>query len=55
MLPAPAFALRLAFGEMADALLLSSQRVLPQNLQTLGYRFVHPDLPAALAAVLATR
>ncbi len=54
ILPAPEFALRLAFGEMADALLLASQRVLPQKLQTLGYHFLHPDLPTALAAVLAT-
>ena len=52
LFPAPAFALRLAMGEMADALLLSSQRVKPQNLQQLGYRFSHPDLNGALAAVL---
>jgi uncharacterized protein len=50
--PAPAFALRLALGEMADALLLSSQRVLPQKLQQLGYSFAHPDLNSALAAIL---
>lgn len=50
--PAPSFALRLALGEMADALLLSSQRVYPTKLQTLGYRFVYPDLESALAAVL---
>src|SRR6266567_1185272 len=50
--PAPSFALRLALGEMADALLLSSQRVAPQALQKLGYRFVHEDLPSALASVL---
>jgi uncharacterized protein (TIGR01777 family) len=54
ILPVPAFALRMAFGEMADALLLTSQRVLPQKLQTLGYRFAHPELPAALAAALNT-
>jgi uncharacterized protein len=51
--PAPAFAVRLALGEMADALLLSSQRVAPQKLQQLGYRFLHPDLPTALSAVLS--
>jgi hypothetical protein len=51
--PAPAFALRLALGEMADALLLSSQRVAPQALEKLGYRFLHADLNSALAAVLA--
>jgi uncharacterized protein (TIGR01777 family) len=51
--PAPAFALRLALGEMADALLLSSQRVLPKKFETLGYKFVLPDLESALRAVLA--
>ncbi|MFI5094720.1 MAG: TIGR01777 family oxidoreductase [Candidatus Acidiferrales bacterium] len=54
LFPAPAFALRLALGEMADALLLSSQRVLPQKLQNLGYRFLHADLKSALTAVLST-
>jgi uncharacterized protein len=51
--PAPAFALRLVLGEMADALLLSSQRVVPQAIEKLGYRFLHPDLNSGLAAVLA--
>ena len=36
--PAPEFALRLALGEMADALLLSSQRAVPECLQQYGYR-----------------
>jgi len=53
LFPAPAFALRLALGEMADALLLSSQRVLPQALKKLGYRFLHAELTSALAAVVA--
>jgi uncharacterized protein (TIGR01777 family) len=53
LFPAPAFALRLALGEMADALLLSSQRVTPQALEKLGYRFLHADLSSALATVLA--
>jgi uncharacterized protein len=55
LFPAPAFALRLALGEMADALLLSSQRVVPQRLQQLGFRFQHADLASALGAVLAKR
>jgi uncharacterized protein (TIGR01777 family) len=50
--PAPAFALRLVLGEMADALLLSSQRVLPQRLQKLGYNFQFRELSAALKNVL---
>ena len=53
LFPAPAFALRIALGEMADALLLSSQRVAPQALEKLGYRFLHPDLNSALSAILA--
>lgn len=55
LLPAPAFALRLALGEMADALLLSSQRALPQKLQQLGYSFQHPNLSSALVALLETK
>ena len=51
---APAFALRLALGEMADALLLSSQRVQPAQLQKLNYPFLHPDLKSALKASLAS-
>ncbi len=53
LFPAPAFALRLAVGEMADALLLSSQRVVPRALEKLGYRYLQPDLMTALAAILA--
>ena len=50
---APAFALRLALGEMADALLLSSQRTIPAQLQKLNYQFHNPDLATALAALLS--
>jgi len=53
LFPAPAFALRLVLGEMADALLLSSQRVVPAQLEKLGYRFLDPDLKTTLAAMLA--
>ena len=44
LFPAPAFALRLALGEMADDLLLSSTRVDPQQLIQSGYRFRFTDL-----------
>lgn len=47
-LPAPAFALRLLLGEMADALLLGGQRVVPAVLQRSGFRFVHERLESAL-------
>ena len=51
LLPAPAFALRLALGEMADSLLLISQRVVPSKLADLGYPFLQPNLENALAGV----
>jgi uncharacterized protein (TIGR01777 family) len=53
IVPAPAFALEFALGEMAEALLLASQRVAPSRLEQLGYRFSQPDLRSALASVLA--
>jgi uncharacterized protein (TIGR01777 family) len=53
LFPAPGFALRLALGEMADALLLSSQRVAPQRVELAGFRFAHADLTTALGAVLS--
>lgn len=48
---APEFALKLALGEMA-AMLLASQRVLPAQLEKIGYKFVHPELGSALTATL---
>ncbi|MGD0907341.1 MAG: TIGR01777 family oxidoreductase [Candidatus Acidiferrales bacterium] len=51
LFPAPAFALRLLLGEMADGLLLASQRVLPSKLESAGYRFLQPDLGKGLAEV----
>jgi len=54
-LPMPASAARMAFGEMAEALLLSSARVEPRRLEEAGYSFRHTDLPAALGAVVARR
>jgi uncharacterized protein (TIGR01777 family) len=52
LLPVPAFAARLAFGEMADALLLAGARVQPARLQASGYRFRFPDLDSALRHLL---
>jgi uncharacterized protein (TIGR01777 family) len=52
LFPAPAFALRLALGEMADGLLLASQRVIPSKLTNASYRFQQADLAGALANVL---
>lgn len=53
ILPTPAFALEFALGEMAEALLLASQRVAPSRLEQLGHRFSQPELDSALACVLA--
>jgi NAD dependent epimerase/dehydratase family enzyme len=44
----PAFAVRLAFGEMADEMLLVSQRVMPKKLTDAGYEFQQPELEGAL-------
>jgi hypothetical protein len=44
----PAFAVRLAFGEMADEMLLTSQRVIPKKLNDAGYEFLQPELEGAL-------
>jgi hypothetical protein len=52
VLPMPAFAARLAFGEMADELLLASTRVVPHRLEETGYKFRHPDLEPALRHLL---
>ncbi|MGD0501024.1 MAG: TIGR01777 family oxidoreductase [Bryobacteraceae bacterium] len=51
LLPAPKFALRALFGEMADAL-LSSQRAIPQAAVRAGFQFRFPNLAPALADLL---
>jgi uncharacterized protein (TIGR01777 family) len=55
LFPAPRFALRAALGEMADVLLFSSQRAVPEKLTKLGYPFRHGGLEEALRAALAAR
>lgn len=50
--PVPAFALRLLLGELADALLLASQRALPQRLLERNYRFTDAELEGALVRIL---
>jgi len=52
-LPIPEFGVRLAFGELADALLLSSQRVEPGVLKNKGFVFTWSTLDAALRNILA--
>lgn len=49
----PAFAARLALGEMADEMLLGGARVLPRRLLESGYRFAEPELEPAVRHALA--
>jgi uncharacterized protein (TIGR01777 family) len=48
----PSFALRLALGEMAEATILQSERVIPARLSAAGFHFAYPELGAALREVL---
>jgi uncharacterized protein (TIGR01777 family) len=52
LVPAPAFALRLALGEGASVV-LDGQRVIPDATERAGYRFRFPDLTGALTDVVA--
>ena len=52
LFPMPAFVAKLIFGEMADALLLSSIRVQPSKLVNAGYEFIDEDLAEAFSAIL---
>lgn len=48
LIPVPAFALELMFGEMARATLLAGQRAMPRALATAGFEFTHPTLEGGL-------
>ncbi|HSK10853.1 MAG TPA: TIGR01777 family oxidoreductase [Vicinamibacterales bacterium] len=48
----PAIALRAALGEMAETLLLASQRMVPARALEHGYRFLHPEVAPALKGIL---
>lgn len=48
----PAFAAKLAFGEMAEEMLLTSQRVMPKRLVEAGYEFQQPELEGAFRRYL---
>jgi uncharacterized protein (TIGR01777 family) len=54
LFPVPALVMRLAFGEMADELLLASDRVQPKRLQESGYVFQFPTLRSSLEHILKT-
>jgi len=53
LVPVPAFALELAYGEMARATILAGQRVLPKVLLRTEFTFAHPTLDEALRFELA--
>jgi NAD dependent epimerase/dehydratase family enzyme len=48
LVPVPALALELAYGEMARATILAGQRVLPKALLRTEFQFAHPTLDQAL-------
>jgi uncharacterized protein (TIGR01777 family) len=50
--PLPGFALRIMLGEMADALLIAGQRVVPAKAESLGYKFQFTDAEQAMRAIL---
>jgi uncharacterized protein len=50
-MPAPGFALRLAIGEMADALILNGQCVLPRVAMNGGFKFRYDMIDDALAEI----
>jgi len=51
VLPVPAFVLKAVMGDMSEAV-LGGQRVLPRRALEAGYRFQHPELPAALRTLV---
>jgi uncharacterized protein (TIGR01777 family) len=51
--PMPAFAARLAFGEMADEMLLGGVHVQPAALEAAGFQFGHPELEPALRQLIS--
>lgn len=51
-IPAPGFAVKLALGELGDALLLTGQRQVPERLTALGFQFKYPELTGALKNVI---
>lgn len=52
-MPTPAFALKLAFGQMAEEVLIAGQRVIPRRAEAEGFAYERPAIDAALAHELA--
>jgi uncharacterized protein (TIGR01777 family) len=55
LLSTPALALRLAFGDMADEIMLEGQKVMPQKAIESGYRFLYPLLTSSLQKIFSKR
>lgn len=53
IVPTPAFALTLLFGEMAEVVLLSGQRVVPDKAERLGFTFRYQTIDEAFAAIFS--
>jgi NAD dependent epimerase/dehydratase family enzyme len=51
LVPAPAFALKAMFGELAGPLLLEGQRALPTRAQAHGYHFRYPEIDIAMRGI----
>jgi uncharacterized protein (TIGR01777 family) len=52
LFPLPATMVKVLFGAMGEALLLSGQRAVPRKLEASGYRFLHPEITEALRSML---
>ena len=46
--PLPAFAVKAAFGQMGEEMLLGGQRVAPARLEAAGFAFAQPDVDSGL-------
>ena len=53
LISTPAWAMRLMFGEMAEELLITGQRVYPAKVLNSGYHFIYPQLKPALSQILS--
>lgn len=53
LIPLPGFVLQIVFGQMADELMLSGQKILPQRAMASGYVFRYPDIRSAMQAIFS--
>ena len=48
----PSWLIKMVMGQMAEETILSGQKVVPQNLQSLGYKFLFPDIKSAISDIV---